>query len=95
MSDSCSEESGQVYPDINRNKCEAKGPCMDVCPYDVFELRTLTAEDKAGQSLIGKIKTWVHGGKQAYAVRAEDCRGCNLCAQACPEKAITLRPVAS
>ncbi len=92
---SCDDEAGKVYPDINRNRCEAKGDCIDVCPYNVFEIHPLKAEDKAQQSLIGKIKTWVHGGKQAYAVRAADCHGCNLCAQVCPEKAITLRPVAS
>jgi NAD-dependent dihydropyrimidine dehydrogenase PreA subunit len=31
-----------------------------------------------------------HGGRQAFAERAEQCSACGLCVQACPEQAITL-----
>lgn len=84
------KEPGVLVPIINRNKCEAKGDCLRVCPYDVFVLDTLTPEQRAAQSWVGRMKTWAHGGKQAFAVKAADCHACGLCVTACPEKAITL-----
>ena len=81
----------QVFaPVIDRNRCEAKDDCVRVCPYDVFEIASLSAEDKRGLSLVGRLKSWAHGGRQAFAVRASACHGCGLCIEACPEGAIRL-----
>lgn len=88
----CSRVPGSVVPVIDRNRCEAKSKCVEVCPYHVFELRVLTPEDRAGLSLGGRLKAWVHGGRQAFAVRSEDCHACALCVAACPEQAIKLVP---
>jgi NAD-dependent dihydropyrimidine dehydrogenase PreA subunit len=77
-------------PAIDRNRCEGKEDCVRVCPYSVFEIGTLSAEDRRGLSLVGRIKAFAHGGKQAFAVRGEDCHACGLCVTACPEKAIRL-----
>jgi NAD-dependent dihydropyrimidine dehydrogenase PreA subunit len=88
----CSDVLGRVVPVIDRNRCEGNSACVEVCPYHVFELRTLATADRAGLSLVGKLKAWVHGGKQAYAVGAEDCHACGLCVAACPEQAIRLVP---
>ena len=85
------KEQGLLTPVINRNRCEAKNDCVEACPYDVFEIRTLEASERAGLSFVGKLKAWGHGYQQAFAVRAEDCHGSGLCVTACPEKAITLR----
>ena len=30
---------------MNRGKCEAKGDCVEVCPYDVFEVRPIGEND--------------------------------------------------
>jgi NAD-dependent dihydropyrimidine dehydrogenase PreA subunit len=90
MSDEC-KEAGLLVPIIDRNRCEAKGDCLRVCPYNVFELRALNDEEKAAQSFVGRMKTFFHGGKQAFAVRAADCHACGHCVSACPEKAITLQ----
>ena len=90
---SCSDAPGRVVPVIDRNRCEGKSVCVEVCPYHVFELRTLSPEDRAALSLVGKLKTWVHGGKQAYAVGADHCHACGLCVAGCPEQAIRLMPV--
>lgn len=88
----CDKQAGRMVPVIDRNRCEAKADCVQVCPYQVFEIRTLTAEERKDLSLPGRLKLFVHGGKQAFAVRAEVCRACGLCVRACPEKAITLVP---
>jgi 4Fe-4S ferredoxin len=89
----CASRSGTVVPVIDRNRCEGKSACVEVCPYHVFELRTLVPADRAGLSLVGRLKTWAHGGKQAYAVGSEDCHACGLCVAACPEQAIRLMPM--
>ena len=61
-----------------------------MCPYDVFEVRTIEAADWAALPLLAKAKVWAHGKKSAYAVRADACQACGLCVAACPEDAITL-----
>ena len=66
---------------------------MRVCPYDVFEIRDLAPEDRAGLSLFGRLKAWAHGNRQAYVVRPADCHACQLCIAACPEKALRLAPL--
>lgn len=86
----CRPESGRWEVLIDRSRCEAKNACVEVCPYNVFELRKLTPGERAELSLISRLKVFVHGGKQAFAVRASDCHACGLCVKACPEDAITL-----
>jgi 4Fe-4S ferredoxin len=88
----CKQPPGRFEPVINRSRCEAKGPCVQVCPVNVFAISPLTPAEKFGLSWLGKAKAWAHGNKQAHAVRAEACEACGLCVEACPEKAITLRP---
>jgi NAD-dependent dihydropyrimidine dehydrogenase PreA subunit len=86
----CKGQSGRVAPVIDRNRCEAKGGCVAVCPFKVFEIRSLTSSDKTELSFVGRIKAWAHGNRQAYVVRPADCHACSLCVQACPEDAIRL-----
>ena len=87
----CAFGPGDVTPVINRERCEAKGPCEAVCPYGVFTLGALSEADKGNLSWKGRLKLWAHGGRQAHATFAERCQGCGLCVAACPEKAITLQ----
>ena len=93
MSESCRQPPGAFMPVIDRNACEGKADCVVICPYDVFDLGILPPEDRAGLSVMGKVKGFVHGWKQSFAVRAEACRACGLCVAACPEKAIRLQRV--
>jgi NAD-dependent dihydropyrimidine dehydrogenase PreA subunit len=88
----CKGEPGRVAPVVDRNRCEAKEDCVRVCPYDVFEIRSLAPEDRASLSLLGKLTAWAHGNRQAYVVRPADCHACQLCIEACPEQALRLAP---
>jgi NAD-dependent dihydropyrimidine dehydrogenase PreA subunit len=86
----CKQPAGVVAPVIDNRRCEGKADCVRVCPYDVFEIRTLTREERAALPLTARLKVWAHGGKQAFAVRAEACHACGQCVAACPEHAIRL-----
>jgi NAD-dependent dihydropyrimidine dehydrogenase PreA subunit len=92
VSDDCKGTPGKVAPVVDRNRCEAKEDCVRVCPYGVFEVRALAPEDRAGLSFIGRLKSWAHGGRQAYVVRPGDCHACQRCIEACPEDALRLAP---
>ncbi|WP_202973895.1 4Fe-4S dicluster domain-containing protein [Fimbriiglobus ruber] len=87
---SCDEAPGRVVPLVNPKRCENKGPCVEACPYDVFEIRSLTPAERGALPLLTRLKVWAHGGKQAFVVRPDECHACGLCVTACPEKAITL-----
>ncbi len=89
----CKGPAGRVAPVIDRNRCEAKGGCVEVCPYGVFEIRGLEPADRAALSWRGKLKAWGHGHRQAYVVRASACQACRACIEACPEDAIRLAPL--
>jgi len=86
----CKQPPGVVAPEINRSRCEGKEDCVEVCPYDVFEIRTLTKDERRALPFLARLKAAAHGNRQAFAVRAEACHACGLCVQACPERAIRL-----
>jgi NAD-dependent dihydropyrimidine dehydrogenase PreA subunit len=87
----CKFPPGVMTPEINPSRCEAKGPCVPACPYDVLEIRSLTAEEKSVLTPMQRFRTFVHGNKRAFVVDADACRGCGLCVEACPENAIKLK----
>jgi NAD-dependent dihydropyrimidine dehydrogenase PreA subunit len=87
----CKAEPGTYVPVVNHAKCEGKNDCVEVCPYDVFELRRIEEADYATLGFLARIKVRVHGMKTAYTPNADACKACGLCVVACPEKAITLR----
>lgn len=77
-------------PVVNRNRCEGKRDCVDVCPYDVFEVRRMDDADFTALGFFAKLKSRAHRRQTAYTPKADACRACGLCVVACPEKAITL-----
>jgi 4Fe-4S ferredoxin len=86
----CKQDHGTFEPVVDRGKCEGKRKCAEVCPFDVFEVRTIEEADYAALGLFQKLKSRAHGKLTAYTPRADECRGCGLCVAACPEKAIKL-----
>lgn len=90
MIDNCKEEAGKLKPVVDFNKCEAKGPCIEICPYDIFEMQKISDEEFSKLSFIGKLKTRVHGREKAIVINPELCHSCGLCVTACPKKAIKL-----
>lgn len=83
-------ESGRVVPVIDRNRCEGKEDCAKVCPHHVFAMDRLDDAQRRELSLLGRLKAFAHGHRQAFVVRGEDCHACGLCVTACPEHAIKL-----
>ena len=79
-------------PDVRLSRCEAKGACARVCPYDVFELGSVSDDEYRAQPLRIRLKLRVHGKRTARTPRLDACRACGMCVVACPEQAITLEP---
>jgi NAD-dependent dihydropyrimidine dehydrogenase PreA subunit len=88
--DACKQAAKVVAPVIDRHRCEGAGDCEEVCPYGVFRLRKLTADEKKALPFGPWLKVLVHGGKQAFVVNGDECHACGLCVTACPERAIRL-----
>jgi NAD-dependent dihydropyrimidine dehydrogenase PreA subunit len=86
----CKQEPGVVEPHIDRTRCEGKEDCVRVCPYDVFEVRVMTQEERKPLPFFARLKAAAHGNRQAFAIHADACHACGLCVQACPERAIKL-----
>jgi NAD-dependent dihydropyrimidine dehydrogenase PreA subunit len=80
-----------VVPIVDRERCEGKEDCVAVCPYGVFTVRKLGADEREALGLFTRFKVFVHGGKQAFVARPNDCHACGRCVEACPERAIQLR----
>lgn len=72
------------------SRCEGKGDCVEVCPYDVFEVGSIEDDVFRKLPFFIRLKLSAHGKKTAYTPKADACRACGLCVTACPEKAIRL-----
>jgi NAD-dependent dihydropyrimidine dehydrogenase PreA subunit len=86
----CRAQPGEFVPVVDRARCEGKAECVEVCPFDVFEVRRIDDADFAPLGVLAKLKSLVHGRKTAYTPRASACEACGKCVAACPEKAIKL-----
>lgn len=86
----CKQKAGTVVPVINRNRCDGKSVCVDVCPQSVLAMHILPIDQRRDLSLIGKMKGFVHRWRQVEIVDPDACMACGECVAICPEKAITL-----
>ena len=51
----CKFDPGFMMPVIDPMRCEAKGPCVPICPYGVLLIRAVPREEKAKLSLAGQL----------------------------------------
>jgi 4Fe-4S ferredoxin len=86
----CKQPPKVVRLVVSTARCEAKGDCEEVCPYDVFTVRKLNDAERKALPFVTRLKVMAHGGKQAFVTNPENCHSCGLCVAACPEKAIRL-----
>jgi len=86
----CKADPGAWRPAVDHARCEGKRDCVDVCPYDVFEVRRIDDADFQALGWLTRAKVFVHRMQTAYTPRAAACQACGLCVAACPEDAITL-----
>ena len=77
-------------PIIDPNRCEGAGDCVEICPFEVFELRKPSPTEWGNLNWRARLKVTMHGGKQGFVVRPDACESCGLCVRACPEHAIRL-----
>jgi NAD-dependent dihydropyrimidine dehydrogenase PreA subunit len=91
----CKAEPGRFVPVVDRNRCEAKGDCAEVCPYDVFDIVPIGDDDFRALTFLGRMRVRFHGMKTATTPNSERCLACGLCVVACPERAIDLVEVAA
>lgn len=89
--ENCKAAPGTWAPVVDRSRCEGKHDCVDVCPYNVFEVRRIDDADYAALGFFAKLKSSAHGRKTAYTPNADACHACGLCVVACPEDAVTLK----
>jgi NAD-dependent dihydropyrimidine dehydrogenase PreA subunit len=81
---------GAYAPVVDHGKCEGKGDCVEVRPYDVFDVTQIADEDYRALGWRARLRVKVHGMQTAYTPRADQCLACGLCVVACPESAIQL-----
>jgi 4Fe-4S ferredoxin len=90
VGEKCLAAPGRWIPIVDRNKCEGKEDCVDVCPYSVFELGSLTPAEYGALGTFGRMRARHHDLRTSRTPRADACRSCGLCVVACPEDAIQL-----
>ncbi|HVN23226.1 MAG TPA: ferredoxin family protein [Syntrophorhabdales bacterium] len=71
-------------PEIDHEKCTACGVCVDVCAEDVFF-------DETGTGGLSDEDERQRDKKKPGVTYPEACFHCYLCAQTCPQGAITIR----
>lgn len=89
----CRADPGAYTITVDRGRCEGKGDCVEVCPYGVFEVGAIADADFRRLSVLGKLKSLAHRKRTALTPKLDACRACGMCVVACPEQALSLRPV--
>jgi NAD-dependent dihydropyrimidine dehydrogenase PreA subunit len=86
----CQAAPASWQPVVDHARCEGKRDCVEVCPFEVFEVRKIDVRDYTALPFLARMKVRAHGQMTAYTPNADACQACGLCAVACPEHAIKL-----
>lgn len=84
--------AAKVAPQVDPGKCEGKGTCVVVCPYNVFVVSVLPPESRRELGFLARLKGFAHGWTTSQVLLPDACHACGLCVKSCPEEAISLRP---
>lgn len=82
-------------PEWDSSKCSQCNQCSMVCPHAVIRPFVLTPEEaKSAPSTFKTVKSTAGPAGLRYRMQVSpyDCTGCELCATACPDKALTMKP---
>ena len=83
-------------PEWNPEKCAQCNMCSMVCPHAVIRPIVMNEEEAAaapeGTTMIKHKRT---DYQYALIISALDCTGCGSCANVCPTKSLTMKPIAS
>ena len=86
-------------PEWDPTKCAQCNRCAMVCPHAVIRPVALTADELAAAPANTKavdLKVPKDSGlKYALIISTLDCTGCASCANVCPTKSLTMKPIAS
>ena len=86
-------------PEWDPTKCAQCNRCSMVCPHAVIRPVALNADEAANAPAEAKmvdLKVPKDSGlKYALIVSTLDCTGCGSCANVCPTKSLTMKPIAS
>ncbi len=87
-----------MKPEVDREKCIGCATCLPFCPDACIEMVECNKEQEKKAKLPARIATPAHttsvsmpGGRSVAGVDFEWCKGCGVCAQVCPVKAILMK----
>ncbi len=88
-----------TVPEWDASKCAQCNRCSMVCPHAVIRPVALTADEVAAAPADTKtvdLKVPKDSGlKYSLIISTLDCTGCGSCANVCPTKSLTMKPIAS
>ena len=85
-----------TVPEWDGTKCAQCNLCSMVCPHAVIRPVCLNAEEAANAPEGTKMVDHKRAPyKYALIVSTLDCTGCGSCANVCPTKSLTMKPIAS
>lgn len=96
------QRSANQVPHWNKDKCIQCSLCASACPHSVCRSFVIDAATEAGKKMPAELETLKYVGKTeifnskpedtkfSIQISAEDCRGCGVCAQACPKSCLEM-----